>query len=148
NWETGSVPDLFYQFTITADPGFQIFVTSITYTVAAQQNTSTYALRPSTQTGFVGVHTLNQLHPGFLLDQNTFTDIFSTGNQTTPVTFRLYCYNSDGSEEGLVNNDGEFGGDIGQDLQINGTVSVVPEPHEYGVVAGISMLVFSLYRRY
>src|SRR6185436_7441366 len=141
-WGSGGTPDLgkYYSFTITPDSGFQIDFSSVSYTLASQE-ASTYELRSSVDgyTSNFGAHTLN---PGAQQEQNNFTDNVSLGVQTGAVTFRLYGYNSSvfGTDEGLVNNDDGFSGDLGEDLKIFGTVSAVPEPHQYGIVAGICLL--------
>jgi len=144
-WSTGGIDtSKYYSFTITPNSGFQIDFSTVAYTLSSEE-ASTYELRSSVDTfsSTLATHTLN---PGVTRDQNTFADNLSLGVQTVPVTFRLYGYNSNLSE-GLANNDFAFGGDPGGDLSIFGTVSAVPEPHEYAVVTGIGLLLFSIYRR-
>jgi hypothetical protein len=149
-WQTGASPVTianYFEFSITADPGFQINYATVGYSLAAL-STPTWELRSSVDgyaTSF-GTHTVS-------LDakQNPITDnVNSLGTRTGTVTFRLYGYNYDntpGSSDGLANNNGFFGPALsGRNLVINGTTSAVPEPHQYAIIAGLGLLGFAAYR--
>jgi len=148
-WETSETvnnANKYYSFTITPNVGMQISYTSVTYSLAAF-GTDKWELRSSKDgfTGNFGAHTIP-------LDasQNPFTDdVSSIGTQAGAITFRLYGYSDPGgSADGLANNNGFFGPPgSGRDLVITGTVSAVPEPHQYAIIAGVGLLSFAAYRR-
>jgi hypothetical protein len=64
------------------------------------------------------------------------------------VTFRLYGYNHTGNGDdfdGLANNASYFGGNGGH-FALAGTVSAIPEPHQYAVFVGLGLLSFAACR--
>lgn len=140
--------DHYLSWTITPNAGFQIDYSTITYSVAAL-DTPNWEIRSSIDgyTANFGAHTI-------ALDgnQNPFADNLSAlAPQAGAVTFRFYGYNSTTGEphdfDGLVNNDGFFGPIFtGRNLVISGTVSAVPEPHQYAIIAGLGLLGFAAYR--
>ena len=146
-WAPGVVnsADKFYSFTITPTAGFQISYASVTYSVAAL-DTPGWQLRSSVD-GYVANFGPHIINPN--ADQNPFTDnVASIGTQTGAVTFRLYGYGSTGSGfDGLANNNGFFGPAFsGRNVVITGTVSAVPEPHQYAIIAGLGLLGFAAFR--
>jgi hypothetical protein len=150
-WQTAAAPVItanYFQFSITADPGFQIAFTTVGYSLAAL-STPSWQLRSDVD-GYAsnfGTHTIS-----VDAKQNPLTDdVSALGTRTGTVTFRLYGYNYDntpGSFDGLANNNGFFGpAGSGRNLVINGTTSAVPEPHQYAIIAGLGLLGFAVYRQ-
>jgi hypothetical protein len=152
-WSTDpSSPDTakYYEFTIAPSAGFEINYTTVTYTIASL-GTKKWEIRSSLNGYASAIGSPVTINPDGL-HQAVSHNISSLGTQTGPVTFRIYGYNDDpdpflgGNSDGIANDPVHFGAG-GQQFAVNGTVSAVPEPQEYAMIAGLGLLAFAGYRQ-
>ena len=139
-WAPGSSPDptRYYEWTITADPGFSIAYDSISLALfrgiqAGNHGAQLWDLRASTDvfaSSDLFLHTFD-ITAAAADTQTLFTnaDISVLGTQAGTVTFRLlgYDYTSAADFSGLGNDSGWLIYGTGIDPRIEGSV-LVPEP--------------------
>lgn len=130
NWSTPFDATDYYEFNAIADDGYIFDVTNVTLNIRrSSTGPSNFVIRSSAD--------------NFTSDLDTFVAVANGGyvapvsvSAQTNVTFRLYGYDASGAA-GSMN----LGG-AGNDLVIQGTISVVPEP---GTLAILSLGFLSLY---
>lgn len=131
-------------FTITAEAGYALSLTSIDYLVGKSSGTTTLsAVLTSDRTGFteaaaLDTYTFSNSSPS--LRSITLSGISSLQNITGTVEFRLYGISSSTDTFRIRNLSGT-------DLAIKGTVTAVPEPATTTALIGTVVLVGVLIRR-
>lgn len=142
----------YFEFTLTAASGFELTVTSIDmYGAASSSGADNVALLSSVD-GFTDadaiatVSNVAGVTGGFDTDSSGFGDsITLSGMQyegVGSISFRIYGWNiSTGSGITHLRNLS------GNDLEVFGTVSAVPEPSSFAALAGLAMLGFAASRR-
>jgi hypothetical protein len=141
----------YFTFTLTPDAGTSFSLDSISFDAAAgtagPSDRQFYLF--SDATGYTSSELLSSAstESGSPLipyntttsDQNFLTDLSGTSefqNVTTSVTFRIYI-----ATPTTFQNVGF------DDITINGTTSVIPEPSTYALLGGMSALMFAMLRR-
>jgi hypothetical protein len=135
----------YFSFTVTPDSGFEMDLTSLDFLVATGGTTETrlYEIR-SDLTGVTSLAgpvsptgTRNDGKAGMDNISIDLTGISALQNLTTAVTFQF-----------ITATTGNFNASLEwDDISLNGTVSVVPEPSTYAMLAGLLALGWVMFRR-
>jgi hypothetical protein len=145
NWSTGTLDATkYFEFTISAQTGYQFGVTSIDLThQRSGTGPVTFTLRSSTDnyTSNLGSVTIGDVTT---TQASSFSSITLTALST--VTFRVFGSSAEGA--GGSWGIGDSSTASANDLVINGAVSAVPEPSTYAAILGaITLVGTAFYRR-
>jgi len=134
--------DDFFEWTITADSGFQINLDSITFNFQRSGTGPTeFAIRSSLDSFASDVATFTGLANGTTQTVDN-TTLGASFNAFTTATFRFYGF-------GSTNAGGSAGFEgTGNDLILNGAVTAVPEPSTLALISlGLGMVYLIRHRR-
>ncbi len=132
----------YFTFTLTPEAGYQVDLTLLTFAFSWQDMTAGKVAVASSADGFAAplgeVDITKQQERGFT------ADLSGMGTQTGPVEFRFYPYESTGAFGGyaqrgigqaFVNWGDGSQPHFGDDIIVEGTVSLIPEPATVGLLA-------------
>lgn len=127
----------YFSFTVNADPGYKFSVTNFTFNFErSSTGGQDWTLRSSADSFAADLATFTGLANG----TSHAADLALT--DLTGVEFRFYGYNGTGTA-GSAGLEGS-----GNDLVLNGTVSVIPEPGTLALLGAGIVLLFNFRRRF
>jgi hypothetical protein len=141
DWNTGSSIDLtkFVGFSITADVGYHLNLTSLTFDALKSLNGPNNGQVSIFINGSATAYETFLYTPATTLTNETFdfTDLTDTDNATT-AEFRFYGWNSTGPGERLGFDN----------VTTNGTISNLPEPaNSWAILLPVAIVIHQLCRR-
>jgi hypothetical protein len=132
----------YFTFTLTPEAGYQVDLTLLTFAFSWQDMTAGKVAVASSADGFAAP--LNEVDITKQQERGFTADLSGMGTQAGPVEFRFYPYESTGAFSGWAQRgigqafvswgDGSQP-HFGDDIIVEGTVSLIPEPATVGLLA-------------
>jgi hypothetical protein len=139
----------YFTFSVTPNSGQQVALDTLTFAWFSNTNGPVnVALRWSVDGFASNLDSVKGVSQNPVNDNAISFSLASQAAFTSATEFRVYAWGGNGlagpGDGGGFDGVSGFGGER---VTLNGTVSAVPEPHQYAFAAGLGLLAFGVYRR-